>query len=180
VSQSISKFVNWWLSHLVGWGISQLVSSWISESARWIQATHTTLPKWSADTITVLQSEERNFYKNSHIVNIQWLVMGWTARVHIFVRLNPLALLPAPWDRGPSWEANSRSASQEMPRLLCNQNFHYRVHKSPPVVPVLSQTNRVHEFPTYFFNIHFNIILSSTRRSFECSPPFRFSDHNFV
>jgi hypothetical protein len=39
-----------------------------------------------------------------------------------------------------SWEANSHLASQEIPRLLSNPKLHYRVHKSQPLVPILSQT----------------------------------------
>jgi len=37
--------------------------------------------------------------------------------------------------QSPTWEVNSHSASQEIPRLLWNQKVNYRIYKNPPVVP---------------------------------------------
>jgi len=43
-------------------------------------------------------------------------------------------------------ESDSHSASQEIP---CNPNVHYRVYKSLPLYPILSQLNPAHSFKTY-------------------------------
>jgi hypothetical protein len=72
-------------------------------------------------------------------------------------------------EQSPSSEADSHSASKEIPGLW-NPNFHYRVHNSPPPVPTLSQINPVHKFPPYFPNIQSNIILLSTPTSSEWVP----------
>jgi hypothetical protein len=58
----------------------------------------------------------------------------------------------------PSWEAESFSATQEIPRILWNLKAHYHIHKNHPPVPILNQIDSVHAHPSHFFKIHFNII----------------------
>ena len=43
-----------------------------------------------------------------------------------------------------SWDLIRFSATQEIPHLLCNPKFHFRIHNSPPSIPILSQINPVH------------------------------------
>lgn len=73
------------------------------------------------------------------------------------------------------WESNRLSSSQ-IPLVLYNPKVHYRVFKSPPLVPTLSHLDSPH-LPTSFFTIRSNIILPYVPKSFKWSLPFRYGNN---
>jgi hypothetical protein len=65
----------------------------------------------------------------------------YNLNLHLLMQLNP------------SWEAANCAATQELRSSLWDPKVHYRVHKSPPLVPILSQIDSIHTISSYLRSI---------------------------
>jgi len=109
------------------------------------------------------------FLNACSVINfISYMDRTGTPRLWLRVKMNTLYKkihidLTNSMEQSPSWEANSHSASQKMSSVLRNWKVYYRVYKSQPVVPILSQV--IQSIPSHLSS-HLRLGLSSGFQAF--------------
>jgi hypothetical protein len=78
----------------------------------------------------------------------------------------------------PSTEANSSSATQEIPRRLWKTNVHYNAHNSSLLALILRQHIPVFTSPSHHSKAYFPFVLSSTPKISNFSVSFKFGQQS--
>jgi hypothetical protein len=138
-------------------------------------------PSWE----TVSCSATRDFSNILRDPKIHYCVQKSTSLVLILSQINPVHTTPShlyprtilisthlrrglpsglspsghPMELSPYSEAANCSVTQEFTSILRNPEIHYRIHKIPPLVPILRQITPLHTTSSYLSNIYFNMIL---------------------
>jgi hypothetical protein len=103
----------------------------------------------------------------------RWLEIMYTATTDLIrTAVDSAYVAHSLMELSPSWEVANCAATQELPRVLWNTKFHYRVHKSPSLVPILSQINTIHTISSDLSKIHFNIVHPPTSSPSQLSLSF--------
>jgi hypothetical protein len=71
-----------------------------------------------------------------------------------------------------AWKTGSHSACQKISCFFMDPKVHYRVHKSPPLDPILSQLNPISLIDPYLLKVQLNVILPPTPTSSQWSLTF--------
>jgi hypothetical protein len=78
------------------------------------------------------------------------------------------------------WKANCPSACQKNILSSWKPKVHHHVHKSPPLDPILSESNPVRRIDSYLPKVHLNVILPTMPRSSQRSLTFGSPNKNPV
>jgi hypothetical protein len=129
------------------WRHSRYPAPWFSDDTT-VSSQDAKLQVMSPDRLRIVAPSNEKFENRVLVWNTcpYQIPIGILSFSHLLVELSP------------SWEDANCAATRELPSILWNPKVHYRLHKSLPPVPILSQVNPIHTIPSYLSKINFNIV----------------------
>jgi len=86
-----------------------------------------------------------------------WFLLYEYITMHGPQNIKSTYLLTYSMHQSPSLEANRFQLVKKFPIFLWNPKLHYRIHKCPPSVPLLSLIDPIHAPTSHLLKIHLNI-----------------------
>ena len=133
-----------------------------------IQSSGRVISSWVSNLVTTLLTSRYSFSQDFVHLSFKlqfYYVNPFSAKTlsgNVFVPrfstriTSPTNQITKSMEQRPAWEANTPSASQEIPRTLWNLMVHYRVHKRSALVLILSHTES-RPCPIILFKINFSV-----------------------
>jgi hypothetical protein len=108
------------------------------------------------------------FYGTKMFITVFTRGRHWSLSWARWIQFTPSqSILLIPWSKALLYKPVFSWSGNYLPFM--EPKIHYRVHKTSPLDPILSQMNPIHTFPPYFSKTHSAIISQSTQSSSEWS-----------
>ena len=109
-----------------------------------------------------------------HFILFSYIDLGVPSRLFPSELTHLLTYLLTPWSKIFLERLTGFRLVKKNSLILWNAKLHYRIHKCPPPISILSQLDTVHNPTSYFLKIHLIIILPTMPQSPKWSLSLRF------
>jgi hypothetical protein len=118
--------------------------SWRRQIVHWIGSSGSTFSTVNRTNWGKIRKDEHHRTTGNNAKQCTCNVTFWRVRVTIVAVEKQYILTRTFFMEQRPWEANRFAVSEEILRILWRPKVHYRIHKCPSPIPIVSQLNPVH------------------------------------